>query len=322
MPCLTCVFIVTAPPSAFPRAPATPHIHFAPYTKQDLVRILSLSPPTPVSGTTQQETDELWKRFCAAVHDALVRPACRTLPALRLSCRALWPRFTAPVAAGTYAPRDFSKLLVAGRAHFQHESLLNPGIVSVRPTEQRPAAATAGGGSLASPASRPSAAGVHLTALLPTVARLLLLAAYLASHNAIRHDLTVFSTYHHGRRRRGGAHVGGRTHAARHRKIARKLLGANAFVLERALAIFEAVRREWSEDPRSAPWSVAGDAAVLDGDMGTAVATLASLRLLVRVGGGGDLMDRGGKWKVNAGWETIRGLGRSIGVEVDEWLME
>ena len=70
-----------------------------------------------------------------------------------------------------------------------------------------------------------------------------------------------------------------------------------------------------------------------------AMATLASLRLLVRVGGGGggkggmgggggafggsgDVMDRGGKWRINVGWEVVRGLGRSIGVEVEEWLIE
>jgi origin recognition complex subunit 5 len=27
-------------------------------------------------------------------------------------------------------------------------------------------------------------------------------------------------------------------------------------------------------------------------------------------------------WRVNVGWEVVRGLGRSIGVEVEEWLIE
>ena len=106
--------------------------------------------------------------------------------------------------------------------------------------------------------------------------------------------------------------------------LARKLLGAHAFVLERMLAIFMAVRGEW--DPK---WldqdSSSGE---MDADIEMAIATLASLRLLVKVGGAGaggvtgDQMDRGGKWRCNVGWEVIRGLGRSMGVEIEEWLVE
>ncbi|KJZ78854.1 hypothetical protein HIM_01627 [Hirsutella minnesotensis 3608] len=269
IPCLTCVFIVTAPPAGLLRTPASAHLHFPPYAKPEFVRILSLAPPAPVAGTTQQETTDLWKRFCAAVHDALVRSVSRSLPSFRRSCLALWPRFAAPVAAGTHSPKETSRC----------------------------------------------------SGMLPTVARLLLLAAYLASHNATRHDLTLFSTYHHGRkRRRGGGFVAsassrGTPKGAKHRKIARKLLGAHAFVLERMLAIFEAVRGEWA--PEGSSVGVAG----LDGDVGMAMATLASLRLLIRVGSG-DVTDRAGKWRINASWEAVRGIGRSIGVEIEEWLIE
>lgn len=93
-------------------------------------------------------------------------------------------------------------------------------------------------------------------------------------------------------------------------------------MLERMLAIFASVRREWDDltPQEDDGWNVG-----MDGDVGMAIATLASLRLLVRVGGGGggaDVMDRGGKWRVNVGWEVVRGLGRSMGVEVEEWLVE
>lgn len=320
MPCLTCVFIVTAPPAGFLRTAASAHVHFPPYTKPEFVRILALETPLPVAGATQRETSDLWTRFCAAVHDALVRSASRTLPSFRRSCHALWPRFVAPVGAGTHAAKDFSKLLVAARVHFQDESLLNPSIVSVRPVagaSQQPAASA----SLPPPAAAAAPVAAELVGLLPVVARLLLLAAYLASHNATRHDLTLFSTHHHGRkRRRGGGLVAGaassrRTARTKHRKIARKLLGAHAFVLERMLAIFEAVRGEWA--PEGSSVGMAG----LDGDVGMAMATLASLRLLVRVGSG-DVTDRAGKWRINASWEVVRGIGRSLRVEVEEWLIE
>jgi origin recognition complex subunit 5 len=257
------------------------------------------------------------------------------LTAFRRACVALWPRFTAPVIEGLYEVKEFSKLLVKARVHFQDETLLNPGLVAVRrgvetiqPTPTSTTTSTA----------LPKTA-TDLAALLPTTARILLLCAYLASHNAPRHDLTLFSTYHHSRkRRRGGAgRMAGTTGsgAAKHRKIARKLLGAHSFVLERMMAVFAAVRGEWLDDRRAAMTASGG----LDGDVGMAMATLASLRLLVWVGGGGggkggmgagggafggsgDVMDRGGKWRINIGWEVVRGLGRSIGVEVEEWLIE
>lgn len=305
IPSMTTVFILTnPPPNAFMNTLVT-HVHFPNYHKADFVNILSITPPQTLPNSTPAETSDLWARFCAAVHDALTKSAARTLPAFRLACDSLWRRFTAPIREGNLGPKDFSKLLIAARVHFQDESLLNPGIIARH--DNKPQVM----GNLA-PAS-------NIAALLPTTARILLVAAYLASHNAPRHDLTLFSTYHHGKRKRrgGGLSVGGgaaRTTGPRskHRKIARKLLGSPAFVLERMMAIFTAVRIEWGIGAGSAD----------DADVAMALATLSSLRLLIRVGGGGDPLDRGGKWRVNLGWETVRGLGRSMGVEVEEWLIE
>ena len=289
-----------------------PQIQFPNYSKSDFVRIVALAPPAALPSTTAEETGELWTRFCGAVHDALVKAAARTLPALRQACEALWPRFVAPILSGTLGPREFSKLLVASRVHFQDESLLDPGVIAARPPSGKLPTTSGGDGSAAPP--RTASKGPDLSVLLPATARLLLLSAYLASHNATKHDLTLFSTHHHGRRRRRGGFLAGAGRRGKHRKIPRKLLGAHAFVLERMLAIFAAVRSEW------APGAVS--AADMDGDVAMALATLASLRLLLRVGGGGDLMDRGGKWRVNVGWEVVRALGRSVAVELEEWLID
>ncbi|OTA91050.1 hypothetical protein M434DRAFT_76935 [Hypoxylon sp. CO27-5] len=314
IPNLTTIFILTAPSPSLLRVSSTPQLYFPPYTKSEYVTILSRPPylPPPLPNTTAQETADLWTRFAAAVHDALAKPASRTLPGLARACAALWPRFTAPVAAGTHRAREFTKLLVASRAYFQDESVLEPGITL---------ASTAKGSTPAEREAR-NKSTKDLATLLPPTARLLLIAAYLASHNAPRHDQTIFSTWHSGRRRRGGGGIS--QHGAKrskHRKIARKLLGPSAFVLERMVAIYAATRREWvSGDNGEDQVNV-----TVDGDVGMAIATLASLRLLVRVGGAGgagDTMDRGGKWRVGVGWEVIRGVGRSMGVEVEEWLVE
>ncbi|KAI0884880.1 origin recognition complex subunit 5 C-terminus-domain-containing protein [Annulohypoxylon maeteangense] len=326
IPNLTTIFILTAPSPSLLHVSSTPQLYFPPYTKPEYVTILSRPPytPSPLPNTTAQETTDLWTRFAAAVHDALSKPASRTLPGLARSCAALWPRFTAPVSAGTYRAREFTKLLVAARAYFQDESVLEPGItLASKPTTSltKPSSTTTSNGAKTGE-NEWSRSTKDLATLLPPTARLLLVAAYLASHNAPRHDQTIFSTWHSGRRRRGGGSLGQHTRVskkAKHRKIARKLLGPSAFVLERMVAIYAATRSEWVRD------GAYEDQVGVDGDVGMAIATLASLRLLVRVGGAGgagDTMDRGGKWRVGVGWEVIRGVGRSMGVEVEEWLVE
>ncbi|ORY64170.1 origin recognition complex subunit Orc5 [Pseudomassariella vexata] len=329
IPNLITIFILTSPTPSLLRTASTPHLHFPPYTKSQYTTILSASPPPPLPNTTAQETTDLYTRFAAAVHDSLTRSASRTLPSLQQASAVLWPRFTAPVAAGTHKAREFSKLLIVSRAYFQDETVLEPGIVKGRSsaitTSASSAATVVAAGSGAPPAGKTEASNklkttTDLANLLPPTARLLLIAAYLSSHNAPRHDLTLFSTWHHGRRKRGGAIVKsrGRSGNTKHRKIARKLLGPGVFVLERMVAIYAALRREWVGDEGKGAGSV-------DGDVGMAVATLASLRLVVRVGGAasaGGNMDRGGRWRVGVGWEVVRGVGRSLGVEVEEWLLE
>ncbi|KAI1189331.1 origin recognition complex subunit 5 C-terminus-domain-containing protein [Nemania serpens] len=330
IPNLTSIFIVTMPSPSLLRISSPPHVYFPLYTKAQYIAILSRTPPPSLPNTTQQETTELWTRFAAAVHDSLTRPAAHTLPRLEHACAALWPRFTAPVAAGTHRAREFSKLLIAARAYFQDESVLEPGI-------QR-ASATIGDIAKMSE-SKKKKQSTDLSALLPPTARHLLIAAYLASHNAPRHDNLLFSTWHAGsarRRRRGGGIAGSATpnsgRRTKHRRIARKLLGPGVFVLERMVAIYVAMRLEWAGAEGDGKAGAAASVSV-DGDVGMAIATLASLRLLVRVGGGvagatvgagggGADLDRGGKWRVNVGWEVIRAVGRSMGVEVEEWIVE
>jgi len=87
------------------------------------------------------------------------------------------------------------------------------------------------------------------------------------------------------------------------------------------LAIFHAIR----EEGNAGTGGIRGRA-ILGGsaDIQMAVATLGSLRLLVRVGsaGGGDALDGGCRYKVAVGWEVVRGLARSVGVEVEDYLAD
>lgn len=84
------------------------------------------------------------------------------------------------------------------------------------------------------------------------------------------------------------------------------MLSPSPFPLDRMLAILHAII------PHDFPQSA---------DLMTQIATLASLRLLVRAGGvGADIIDASSKWKINCGWEFVATLGRGIGFEIRDYL--
>jgi origin recognition complex subunit 5 len=125
------------------------------------------------------------------------------------------------------------------------------------------------------------------------------------------------------RRKKGGgtALSRGRTGVTKHRKIPRKLLGPQAFVLERMLAIFHAIKEDADGRGRL---GTGRDLTAGAADIQLAVATLASLRLLVKMGAanGGDTLDCGTKYKVAVGWEVVRGIARSVGIEAEDYVAE
>ena len=144
---------------------------------------------------------------------------------------------------------------------------------------------------------------------LPYYPTHLLLAAYLASHNPLKYDITLFSkTSLSKRRKRGGGTALPSNRASKHRKISRRLLGPQSFPLERLLAIFHAIL----------PHTYAGGGA----DTMCQVATLVGLRLIVKAGTGGDTLEGGGKWRVNVGWEFVRDVARSVNFDIESYLTE
>ena len=94
---------------------------------------------------------------------------------------------------------------------------------------------------------------------------------------------------------------------SKNHQIPRHLLAPSPFPLDRLLAIFHAIL----------PHSVTPTA-----DIYTQIATLSSIRLLVRAGAAGaDVLDPGCKWRVNFGWDYVATLGRSVGFEIAEYLV-
>ncbi|KAI9836193.1 MAG: hypothetical protein M1819_001530 [Sarea resinae] len=304
IPNLTIILIVTYPRARFLHITGSPHIHFPPYTRDESISILTTrprsifedSPPSPSSNYTDQEAAEdsawVWTRFCGVVWDSLAKGAARDIVSFRAVADKLWQPFVAPIVDETYGTRDFSKLLVAKRGLFQGEGVL---INSVVPKE-----------SVGEGIKKASTRNTHD---LPYYSKYLLCAAYLASYNPARVDPVFFmkSTEKKRRKKGGGTAAASGGRAAKHRKIQRRLLGPQAFVLERMLAIFHAI----------VPHLFTSTA-----DLLTQIATLASLRLLVRTSATADVLEPATKWRVNVGWEYIHQLARSVKFEIEDHLAE
>ena len=109
--------------------------------------------------------------------------------------------------------------------------------------------------------------------------------------------------------RRGTARSGGRP--GQTRKIPRHLLAASAFTLDRLLAILHAIL------PDELRTSI---------DIYRQIATLSSLRLLVRAGGIGtsDPLEPGGKWRVGPmiTWEHIQSVARGLDFNLIDYVAE
>lgn len=251
----------------------------------------------------------LWGRFLQAVYDSLSKHTGRDLISFKSCAMRLWRPFVEPVVSGQFGTRDFSRLMVNRRHLFQVEDSVLDRIIS--PTDTEPMVKD----TTSTPATPSKKKPANMTAhTLPYFTTHILIAAYLASYNPSRTDVTYFMKHTDKRKNKRRApsaasfSVTGKRSGTKHRKISRHLLTPSPFTLDRLLAIFRALLE--GTVPQVA-------------DLYTQIATLTSMRLLVRAGGAGsnDALEAGGRWRVNFGWEYARALGRSVGVEVGEYLV-
>jgi origin recognition complex subunit 5 len=235
------------------------------------------------------------------VYDSLSKHTGRDLVSFRATAMRLWRPFVDPIVTGSFGTRDFSRLMVNRRHLFQGEDAVLDHIITPKPQATNGDAAVV---------VRKPIPGIVQN--LPFYTTHLLIAAYLASYNPARTDVTYFMK--HTDKRKNKRRVGGPSQSitskggVKHRRIPRHLLTPSPFPLDRLFAIFRALLMDGV--PQMA-------------DLYTSVATLASLKLLVRtgIGGASDALEAGGRWRVGFGWEFVRGLGRSVGIEVGEFLV-
>ncbi|CAD6505797.1 BgTH12-01284 [Blumeria graminis f. sp. triticale] len=264
---LTNIFIVTCPRPLFLHIPGVPHIAFPSYTKAECIHLITLIKPFPLL-PKKEETKPTWCRFTMAVYDSISKHCGRDIISFRDLCLRLWPLFTQPIISGDIEANPFSRLMVANRHLFQDDS---------------------------------DQCYTNIADLLPSYSRLLLTASYLASFNPSRNDALFFIKKSADKRRKKGggtALTSSKPGVSKSRKIPRKLLGAQAFVLERMLAIFHTILED-SDIRKGTTSGFTVRRSILNGsaDVQMGLATLVSLRLLVRIGNlnAGDILDAGMK---------------------------
>ena len=216
--------------------------------------------------------------------ESLAKSTSRNILQFKAITDKMWDEFVEPIRSGEYGTRNFSQLYVRQKNMFRMEHHILDEVV---PRTQTPA----------------STDPTKLSHDLPYYSKFLLIASYLASYNPARQDLQFFMKPADRKRRRRG----GPGNNSQVRKIPRRLLGPQPFLLERVFAIFHALV------PDAVPSSV---------DLQTQIATLTSLRQLVRASMSEDPLEPATKWRVNVGWEYIHRLARSVKFQVEEYLAE
>ncbi|KAI9714711.1 MAG: hypothetical protein M1828_001140 [Chrysothrix sp. TS-e1954] len=318
---LTVVFILRLPPppERSYSAVGIPHLYFPSYNKEEACNIVACSSSrdalnTPLLadqvsfGAKEQDVEWLWQAFCASVWDTLAQAAANDVVSFRRLAEKMWRPFIKSVEEKSSTPiRDFPRHWLANRSLFSDEHMLIDRIISIgtsKPTEE---AATAVNKQAAAPQGQTRGLA-PVDESLPKYQEYLLCSAYLASYNPARRDYLVFTRHSEKKRKRKG----GATRAARgakHEQISRRLLKPSSFPLERLLAIFHAIFPIDYVKPTA--------------DLHTQIASLTSLRLIVRSGiAAGDVLDPSVKWRVNVGWDFVVAVGRSVGFEISEYILD
>ena len=95
-------------------------------------------------------------------------------------------------------------------------------------------------------------------------------------------------------------------------------MGAQAFPIERLLAIFPVIATTTTTTTTTTTQQLGGSV-----DIQAQIATLTALRLLVRTSSAAlDPLDGAAKWKVNVGWEYIRGIARSVKLDIEDFMAD
>ncbi|XP_017132623.1 origin recognition complex subunit 5 [Drosophila elegans] len=219
--------------------------------------------------------------------------ACRDVPELQLTARKCLSIYLEPVLDGTVEATDISRLWrhIAGP--------LRSALTQIYMRIEKPPEETEDFAAIEDQSVRKLAQSLEL----PYYAKFLLIAAFLASHNAASQDKRLF-VKHHGKQRKRMQMVNARA------KTTEKMsttLGPKSFSIDRLLAIFYAILEE---------------KVGLTCNLLSQISTLVHLKLLSFVSGEQNIMDGSARLQCTIGLEFVMQIGKVVGFNVRQYLCD
>lgn len=270
-----------------------PTVHFDPYTNEEMVEIIQASTKIDIDLEEMNIADEaelkvLWERFCKTFHSAFHETIGQDISLYRTIAQKIFPQYLQPIKDDILSASNHVQLARSAQALLVPERWI-----------------------LAEESATTNVADTDRLRLneLSISSRYLLIASFLASYNPGKSDRTFFSR---GRGEKTRKRAAGKTAVNKVTKLPQRLLGPKGFTLERMVSIFGAIFI--SSTGASAP---PRHSAILDQQL----ATLASLRLISKLGSGSaDLLDDG-KWIVNLSFDVILRIAQSVKFEITRFLL-
>ncbi|EDW88358.1 origin recognition complex subunit 5 [Drosophila yakuba] len=219
--------------------------------------------------------------------------ACRDVPELQLTSSKCLSIYLEPVLDGTVDATDISRLWrhIAGP--------LRSALTQIYMRIEKSAEETEDFTAIEDQSVRKLAQSLEL----PYYAKYLLIAAFLASHNAANQDKRLF-VKHHGKQRKRMQTVNARA------KTTEKMsttLGPKSFSIDRLLAIFYAILEE---------------KVGLTCNLLSQISTLVHLKLLSFVSGEQNIMDGSARLQCTIGLEFVLQIGKVVGFNVRQYLCD
>ncbi|ANB11164.1 origin recognition complex subunit 5 [Sugiyamaella lignohabitans] len=208
----------------------------------------------------------------------------------------MWPVFVDPILKGKYKISEFVRIYKENIYLFTGDAVVADRLVDLEAEDL-----------IAMVKTRREIATQAKAYELPIQSKYVLCAAYLASYNPPRYDVRFFSKAKDARAKRRD------TGRRKSLKINPRSLAAPAFDLERMLAILHSIIPTDEEEKNVRAGSHI--------DIGVQIATLTTLKLIIRTSNS-DPLDSRTRWKVNASWTLVKRLADDINFPIEEFLLE
>ncbi|XP_016962110.1 origin recognition complex subunit 5 [Drosophila biarmipes] len=219
--------------------------------------------------------------------------ACRDVPELQLTARKCLSIYLEPVLDGSVEPTDVSRLWrhIAGP--------LRSALTQIYMRIEKPPEEADDLAAIEDQSVRKLAQSLEL----PYYAKYLLIAAFLASHNAANQDKRLF-VKHHGKQRKRMQTVNAKANTSDKMSTT---LGPKSFSIDRLLAIFYAILEE---------------KVGLTCNLLSQISTLVHLKLLSFVSGEQNIMDGSARLQCTIGLEFVLQIGKVVGFNVRQYLCD